>query len=129
LPAPDESFDAPKTFSGNTQKMVCRLQGGGGKFLPPTKDVAHDGPDNAGAQHIEGGAREMNTNMTFRQLADFGMPMSASVRVLPMTGVVSAVAVSAQRTRVDATPVCGYSHITDAGKGAFPGTSAWRPPN
>jgi hypothetical protein len=76
----------------------------------------------------------MNINMTVGQLADLGMPVSgrgriASVRALPMTG--SAVATGPKSAFVDATPVCGYSHITDVAvlMGTFPGTSAWSPPN
>jgi hypothetical protein len=78
----------------------------------------------------------INTNMTISPLADFGMPVSArvrvvSVRALPMTtGVVSAVAAGSKAVFVDATPVCGYRQITDGAvlEGAFPGTSAWSPP-
>ena len=74
-------------------------------------------------------------NMTLSQQADFGMPMSGSVRVasvraLPTTGVVSAVAVGSKRDRFDVTPVCGYSHLAgiDVFTGTAPGTSAWSPP-
>lgn len=79
----------------------------------------------------------MNINLTTGQPADFGMPMSgrgrvASLRALPMsTGVVSAAAAGSKRDFVDVIPVCGYRHVTGVAvaKAAFPGTSAWRPPN
>jgi hypothetical protein len=74
-------------------------------------------------------------NVTNGQPAGFGMSMSgsarvASVRALPTTGVVSVIAAGSKRDRDDATPVYGYSHITDLAvfKGTFPGTSAWSPP-
>jgi hypothetical protein len=77
----------------------------------------------------------MNINMTVSQLADFGMPVSgrgriASVRALPMTSVVSAVAAGSKSALVSAMPVCRYSRTTDVAvlTGAFPGTSAWSPP-
>lgn len=76
----------------------------------------------------------MNINVTCGQQAYFAMPISdrgriASVRALPLTGVVFAAAGS-KSVFVDATPVCGYGHITDVAvlKGTFPGTSAWSPP-
>ena len=76
-----------------------------------------------------------NTINSFWQQADFAMPTFdrarvASVRALPMsTGFMSAG--NAQRIVVDATPVCGYAHITGGAvlKGDFPGTPVWSPPN
>ena len=77
----------------------------------------------------------MMLNVNSSQQASFGMPMSgnarvAIVRALPTTGLALATAAGWKRGRVDATPVCGYRHITGvvAVKGAFPGTSAWSPP-
>ncbi len=77
-------------------------------------------------------------NMTFGQQADFTMPMSGSglvacARALwtgASQGGVRLAAADSKRRFVDATPVCGYRHITDVAvlEGAFPGTSAWSPP-
>jgi hypothetical protein len=77
----------------------------------------------------------IDINLTFRQQAEFGMPISgsglvAAVRALPNMGGVSAREASWKRPFADTTPVCGYRHITDVAvlTGAFPGTSAWSPP-
>ncbi len=98
------------------------------------QDNALIGSDKAGARNLKEVFAVIKSNVRFGQQAGFGMPMSwsapvAIVRALPTSGAVLAAAGS-KRGRVDATPVCGYRHITDAAtvQGAFPGTSAWRPP-
>jgi hypothetical protein len=71
---------------------------------------------------------------TISQPAGISMPTISrdrvlSVRALPVTtGVVSR---AAGMQRVEGTRVCGYAHVDDVAvvKGAFPGTSAWSPPN
>ncbi len=74
--------------------------------------------------------------MTVSPTAGFAMPMIsrervASVHALSLTtGVVSLPAVDAGDLRVQGTAVCGYRTLGDAVvTGAFPGTSAWSPPN
>jgi hypothetical protein len=77
----------------------------------------------------------MTINAIPSQLNCSAMPMTdrgpaASVRALAIKGDVSAVAGS-KSVFVDATPTMGYRPVTDVAvlKGAFPGTSVWRPPN
>jgi hypothetical protein len=77
-----------------------------------------------------------NFTVTTSQQADFGMPAFgrgriASPRALPMMTTGVAMAAGSKSVQIDATPVCGYRPITDVAvlTGAFPGTSAWRPPN
>ena len=80
----------------------------------------------------------MNINQTLNRQADFGMPASgrvrtSSLRTLPVTTGVSVFTAAGEKCAlVDVTPASGYSRvavdvavITDA----FPGTSAWSPPN
>ena len=100
------------------------------------EDRAHNGPDNAGAQHHEEVSTVMNIDMNLGQHTGLGMPASqrvrvASLRALPlMTGAVNPAA-GQKCALIDPTSVAGYSRIvTDVAvvKGAFPGTSAWSPP-
>lgn len=71
---------------------------------------------------------------TMTMMADFqpavGMPACASA-FHGFEGAVSAPATCAKRRLVDGTTVSAYRGTTDVLviKGAFPGTSAWSPPN
>jgi len=110
---------------------------GGERYVASTARPAQQGTDNARARLTEE-VNAVNINQTLSRHAESGMPASGrvrtiSLRTLPvMTGVAVPSAAGEKCALVDVTLATGYSRvatgfavITDA----FPGTSAWSPPN
>ena len=77
-----------------------------------------------------------NTIEIFGQHADFGMPVSGRVRVsslraLPMTAAAPSLAGHTCALMDQTQVIDGYRRVAGVAvtTGAFPGTSAWSPPN